>query len=64
MLLRQLLVLLSMREVEKGTEEEEEKEVSERVMLRTTRGTREEAPLNSSYKEPAGSASSSASPWM
>lgn len=53
-----------MREVEKGTEEEEEKEVSERVMLRTTRGTREEAPLNSSYKEPAGTASSSASPWM
>lgn len=53
-----------MREVEKGTEEEEEKEVSERVMLRTTRATREEAPLNSSYKEPAGSESSSASTWM
>ena len=33
-------------------------------MLRTTRGTREEAPLNSSYKEPAGSVFSSASPWM
>ena len=36
----------------------------QRVMLRTTRATREEAPLNSSYKEPAGSESSSASTWM
>lgn len=63
-LLRQLSVLLSMREVEKGAEKEEEKGVRETVMLRTTRGTREEAPLNSSYKEPAGSVFSSASPWM
>ena len=33
-------------------------------MLRTTKGTREEAPLNSSYREPAGIVFSSALPWM